>query len=233
MMPEEVVVSDISRDVLNGLEAGFPGVRIAHNDNRAAASQDLVFLALHPPALAACLAEIKPCLVPGAILISLAPKIPIAKLTESLGGFNRVVRVIPNAPSIIGHGFNPITFSEAMGGKEKAEILALLGPLGKTPEVAEEKLEAYAVLTGMGPTYFWFQLHELQVIAESFGLMRQEAQTGVAEMVSGAGRTLFGSGLKPEEVMDLVPVKPLGEDEGTIKSVYHARLEGLYRKLKS
>jgi pyrroline-5-carboxylate reductase len=171
--------------------------------------------------------------VPGAILISLAPKIPIAKLTESLGGFNRVVRVIPNAPSIIGHGFNPITFSEAMGGKEKAEILALLGPLGKTPEVAEEKLEAYAVLTGMGPTYFWFQLHELQVIAESFGLMRQEAQTGVAEMVSGAGRTLFGSGLKPEEVMDLVPVKPLGEDEGTIKSVYHARLEGLYRKLKS
>ncbi len=52
-------------------------------------------------------------------------------------------------------------------------------------------------------------------------------------MVSGAGKTLFGSGLTAEEVIDLIPVKPLGEEEGNIKAAYHARLEGLYAKLKN
>jgi pyrroline-5-carboxylate reductase len=232
-MPAKVVVSDVSLDVLNRLQARFPGIQIVHNDNRPPASQDLVFAGLHPPALPGCLGEIKACLKPNTILISLAPKLSVAKLTGALGGFNRIVRLIPNAPSIIGEGFNPISFSGALSEEERAGISALMSALGKCPEVDEDKLEAYAILTAMGPTYLWFQLHELQKIAESFGLSRQEAESGVAEMVAGAGKTLFGSGLAAEEVMDLIPVKPLGEEEGNIKAVYHAKLEALYAKLKN
>ncbi len=32
--------------------------------------------------------------------------------------------------------------------------------------------------------------------------------------------------------MDLIPVKPLGEEEGNIKAAPHSRLESLYAKLK-
>ena len=184
--------------------------------------------------LPGCLGEIKACLKPGAILISLAPKLSVAKLAGMLGGFDRIVRLIPNAPSIIGEGFNPISFSGALESRqERAEISALMSALGKCPEVDEGKLEAYAILTAMGPTYLWFQLHELQKIAESFGLSRREAETGASEMVAGAAKTLFGSGMTAEEVMDLIPVKPLGEEEGNIKAAYHAKLESLYAKLKN
>ena len=140
----------------------------------------------------------------------MAPKLSIAKLAGVLDGFDRIVRLIPNAPSIIGEGFNPISFSGALSEAEKAEISALVSALGKCPEVDEGKLEAYAIVTAMGPTYLWFQLHELQKIAESFGLSRREAETGIAEMVAGTGKSLFGSGMAAEEVMDLIPVKPLG-----------------------
>ena len=232
-MPAKVVVSDVSLDVLTRLQARYPGIQIVHNDNRPPASQDLVFAGLHPPALSGCLGEIKACLKPGAILISLAPKLSVAKLTSALGGFNRIVRLIPNAPSIIGEGFNPISFSGALSEAERAEISALMSTLGKCPEVDEGKLEAYAILTAMGPTYLWFQLHELQKIAESFGLSQQEVETGASEMVAGAAKTLFGAGMTAEEVMDLIPVKPLGEEEGNIKAVYHAKLESLYAKLKN
>jgi hypothetical protein len=67
------------------------------------AAADYVFLALHPPALPGALAEIKPLLQRDAILVSLAPKVPIAML-EQLAGTRRVARMIPNAPSIIGQG---------------------------------------------------------------------------------------------------------------------------------
>ena len=85
----------------------------------------------------------------------------------------------------------------------------------------------------MGPTYLWFQLYELQAIAESFGLTPTETQTGIAQMVMGAVDTMFQSGLHPFEVLDLVPVKPLGEDEDMIKNLYHARLEALFARLKN
>ena len=232
-MPAKVVVSDVSLDVLNRLQARFPGIQIALNDNKTPASQDLVFAGLHPPALPGCLGEIRSSLKPGAILISLAPKLSVVKLAGALGGFDRIARLIPNAASIIGEGFNPIAFAGALSEAERAEISALMSSLGKCPEVDEGKLEAYAILTAMGPTYLWFQLHELQKIAESFGLSQQEAETGAYEMVAGAAKTLFGSGMTAEEVIDLIPVKPLGEEEGNIKAAYHAKLEALYAKLKN
>jgi pyrroline-5-carboxylate reductase len=232
-MPGDVVVSDSSAEVLERLKARHPEIRTAHCDNREPAKQDLVFAALHPPVMGGCLSEIKPCLRSDAVLFSLAPKLTVAKLAAVLGGFDRIVRVIPNAPSIIGAGFNPICFSGSLDPKERTEISALLGALGKCPEVEENKLEAYAILTAMGPTYLWFQFCELQAISESFGLSRQEAQTGTYEMISGAVTTFFESGLSADQVLDLIPVKPLGEDEATFKTAYHARLEGLYAKLKN
>ncbi len=232
-MPPKVIVSDISPDILSRLGARYPEIQTIHNDNRTPASQDLVFAGLHPPALTGCLAEIKTCLKPNAILISLAPKLSISKLAGLLDGFNRIVRMIPNAPSIIGEGFNPISFSTALTAEEKSGITALLSALGKCPEVDETKLEAYAVVTAMGPTYLWFQLHELQKIGQSFGLSLREVENGISEMVAGTRKSLFESGMTAEEIMDLIPVKPMGEEEGNIKAAYHARLEALYARLKN
>jgi len=232
-MPAQIVASDNNPDVLKKLQSGFPDVRIAPNNNREAAAQDLVFLGLHPPALVNSLADIKGALKKHAILISLAPKLTLARLQEGLGGFNRIVRLIPNAASIIGEGFNPVVFSEAMNRQEKEELLAALKVLGKCPEVAEAKLEAYAIVTAMGPTYLWFQWQELRNLAESFGMTSEEAERGVAEMVAGAAKTLFGSGLSADQVIDLIPVKPLGEEEEKIRAMYNAKLTPLYERLKS
>lgn len=231
-MPQQIVVSDTNVEVLNKLKQAFPEIAIAPSDNRQPASQDIVFVALHPPAIGGLLGEIKPALKPDSMLVSLAPKVTIAKLVEGLGGLTKIARMIPNAPSIVNAGYNPIVLSAALTAAEKQELIALFSVLGKCAEVAEEKLEAYAILTAMGPTYLWFQLYELQAIAESFGLTRQEIEAGISEMVMGAVETLYGSGLSAEQVMDLIPVKPLGEDEGMIKNAYHSRLEALYKKLK-
>jgi pyrroline-5-carboxylate reductase len=232
-MPTKIVASDTNPDVLKKMQAGFPNVQTSLNNNREPASQDLVFLGLHPPAIGSSLAEIRDSLKPGSILISLAPKPSIAKLKDGLGGFDRIVRLIPNAASVIGEGFNPIVFSGALNPQEREGIKGLLGALGKCPEIAENKLEAYAVVVAMGPTYLWFQWQELRSLAESFGMTSAEAEAGILEMVTGAANTLFRSGMSPEEVMDLIPVKPLGEEEPIIRAMYKSKLMPLYEKLKS
>lgn len=225
-----VVVSDANEAVLGSLKGRFPGIS-ASPQNNAAAGAEIVFLALHPPAVKETLEKLKGSFSGEAVLVSLAPRITIAALA-SLTGLSRIVRMIPNAPSIAGKGYNPVAFSPGFSKAEKKEFLKLLKPLGDLPEVEEDKLEAYAIITAMGPTYLWFQLNELNEIAKSFGLSEKEAAKAIAKMAKGAVKTLFDSGLKPDEVYDLVPVKPLAEDEPVIRNAYRTKLNALYAKLK-
>ncbi|OGW39605.1 MAG: hypothetical protein A2X58_13185 [Nitrospirae bacterium GWC2_56_14] len=232
-MPDHVTVSDENVGTLNALRAEFPNVIIAPNDNGKAAANELVFLALHPPALKEILGEIATSLQPEAIVVSLAPKISIAALSEGLGGFKRIVRMNPNAPSIVNSGHNPVAFSTALTPSEKGELKVLFQVLGACPEIPERDIEAYAVLTAMGPTYFWFQLYELIELGKSFGLSADAVECGIADMVRGAVATMFESDLSPAEVIDLVPVKPIGEDEAALKHLYRTKLMAMYAKLRS
>jgi pyrroline-5-carboxylate reductase len=118
-------------------------------------------------------------------------------------------------------------------GADKESLLAVFKILGDCPEVAEEKLESYAILTAKGPTYLWFQLYELQSLGRQFGLTDQDLHEGIFKMVTGAVKTMLESGLSPEDVMDHIPVKPLGEEEPNIKNGYRSKLTALYQKLKS
>jgi pyrroline-5-carboxylate reductase len=230
-LPGKIVVSDCNAETLAKLKARFPAIETSAL-SKAAAAQDIVFLAVHPPVLAEVVAAINGALQPGALLVSLAPKFTMAKLTELLGGFARLARVIPNAPSVLNLGFNPVVFAPALLALDKAEITALLKPLGECPEVAEAKLEGYALLTGMGPTYLWFQLQALREVAGGFGLSEAEIAPALKRMVCGATRTLLESGLSPAEVMDLIPVKPLAEMEAQVAELYRTRLPALYQKIK-
>ena len=231
-MPDRVVVSDASGEALSALKADFPNVTVAPNDNRRAAANDLVFAALHPPVLKENLGQIASSLRPDAVLISLAPKLTFATLSEGLGGFQRIVRMNPNAPSIVNSGHNPVAFAPVFTPSEKGELKGIFQLLGACPEVPEEQIEAYAVLTAMGPTYLWFQLYELVNLGKSFGLTAEAVESGIANMVRGAVSTMFESGLSPMQVMQLVPRKPFGEEEENIKDIYRTKLTAIYAQLK-
>lgn len=231
-MPAEIVVSDVVPETLTRLAGVFPNVRTVGNDSPQAAGQDIVFLAVHPPHVAVVLGAIQASLKPDSILVSLAPKWTIEKLSGLLSGFPRIARMIPNAPSIVGRGYNPIAYSPSLTTQDRSELAELLSPLGELPEVEEGKLESYALLTAMGPTYLWPQLYELLSLAESFGLTRAEASAGLTAMVNGAVAAMNEAGLSPEEVQDLIPVKPLADLQPGLLEGYRTKLNALLEKIR-
>ena len=226
-----VTVSDNQPDTLAKLKGVFPDIT-ATADNHQPATKDIVFVALHPPAIKSVLPEIKGSIQPQSIVISLAPVLTLLKLGELLGGFQRIVRLIPNAPSIVHAGYNPVSFSPAISSEERAEIESIIDPLGQHPVVAEETLEAYAIIAAMGPTYFWFQWQTLRQLATTFGLEPSDADATLANMLQGSIKTLFYSGLDYEAVCDLIPVKPLADQEAQIREAFEGNLSKLYKKLK-
>ena len=228
---DRVTVSDTNPEVLARLKGRFPAVA-ATADNAEAASRERVFLALHPPALKAALPEIASRLRPDAAVVSLAPVLTLARLSNLLDGFSRLARVLPNAPSLVRAGFNPVAFAPGLPADARAEIETLLDGLGAHPTVPEETLEAYAILAAMGPTYFWFQWQALRELAASFGLPPAEADRALRAMLDGAVRTFFDGGLTAGQVLDLVPVRPLAEAEPQILQAYRDVLPRLHAKLK-
>ena len=116
-------------------------------------------------------------------------------MSDALGGFSNIARINPSASSIINKGINPVCFSPLMNEDKKAAIVALMKPLGALPEVAESKIEAYAMISAMGHTYFWPQIQKLKELAISFGMDEDEAQSVIAEMLNGTSETLFNSGM--------------------------------------
>jgi pyrroline-5-carboxylate reductase len=229
---KEIVVFDPNYENLVKLKNSYPNIKTEQNLLEAAAKCDIIFIAVHPPVVIETLSKVVSFLNKDAFIVSLAPKITINKIKETLNGFNSIARVNPSAGGIINQGINPVAFSDGTSEEQKKNLLALLGILGKAPEVDESKIEAYAVISAMGSTYFWFQLQKLKELGVQFGMEEDEASEVISEMLKGTINTLFFSGIPSAEVMDLVPVKPIGEYEETIKSIYTEKLNGIYNKIK-
>jgi len=226
----KIVVTDTNPDVSGNLKKSFPEIQV---DNASvAASQDIVFISLHPPVVMDTLELIKGSIKSNAIVISLAPKITITKILSKLNQVKNIARLIPNATSYINEGYNPVCFSSEFTRNEKQQFLDLLNLLGNTFEVPEEKLESYAIMSAMLPTYFWFQWKELAEIGQKIGLSEKESNDSINDTLVASLNLMFKSDLTPVEVMDLIPVKPIGEYESQITKIYKTKLIGLFEKIK-
>lgn len=225
-----VVVTDPNQEVISNLKKQFPEVE--SSDAKGAAGQDIVFIALHPPVVMDTLDLVKNDVTAEAIVISLAPKINLPKVSMKLAHVKNLARLIPNATSYINEGYNPVTFIAGFDQLQKKEVMDLLSSLGTTFEVTEEKLESYAIMSAMLPTYFWFQWRELAEIGGKIGLTEEESKKSIFETIIASLDLMYKSGLSASEVIDLIPVKPIGEHEPQIAEIYKTKLLGLFEKIK-
>lgn len=226
---DSIVVYDLNPEIVANLQKQFP--TIVNADIEQAASQDIIVIALHPPVIMEMLDKIQSTVSEETTLLSLAPKITMQKISAKLQKVSRIVRLIPNATSIINEGYNPVCFSSGIEAGDKETFLQMLKALGKTFEVPESKLEAYAIISAMAPTYFWFQWKKLCNIGEQIGLDREASEQAVSATMNAALNTMFKSGLNWNEVTDLIPVKPIGDYEEEIMHMFEQKLVGLYNKI--
>ena len=229
-LPDRIVVSDPDKDMQDKVKSIDPHRIQCSSEHSDALNQDVLFLAVHPPVLKEIGPEIKDKINEQTIVISLVPVFTIEKLKNLLGK-NKIVRMIPNAASLIHQGFNPVACSEEITAAEKQALSDLFEHWGEAPQVDEQKLEAFAIITAMGPTFFWPQWIKLFKLGKEFGLADEELTQGMSSMLQGAVELLYHSGLSAEQVKDLIPVYPLGDKESEILSFYDEKLTALYQKL--
>ncbi len=229
---DNITVFDPDANVNAELKRKF-GIQTAGSIDSNIKEFSTIVIAVHPPVIKSVLDSIKDYVDENTLIISLAPKFTIQVISEGLNKHKKIVRTIPSAASIINEGLNPICFSTSVTTQEQEKVFSAFKYLGQVPLVAEAKLEAYAMIVAMGPTYMWFQWHTLHQLAEQFGMDADEAVSAVKVMTDTSLKTLFNSGLLYEQVQDLVPVKPLGDTQEKIIDFYNTKLPELFNKIKT
>ena len=229
---EKIYVYEINETVLSALKADYSKIETSGTDSAKAASSDWVFIALHPPVLMEALSSIKNSIKKDALVVSFAPKITLDKMQTVLPNVLNFARMNPNAGTYVNKGYNPVCFAKNANKTVIKEFIKLFETLGKVPVVPENQIEAYAIISAMGHTYFWYQLQQLKELGLSYGLSESEANETISAMLWGTTETLFNSGLKYEKVVDLVPVKPMAEHENEVREFYKTSLNGIYQKIK-
>lgn len=83
--------------------------------------------------MAAVLDAIRGVITGGRVVVSFAGGVPLPYIEVRLAPGTPVVRVNPNSPSLVGEGFNPVTYGRHATGPARTLTDAFLAVLGRSP----------------------------------------------------------------------------------------------------
>lgn len=226
--PGSIMASDIRPDRLEELRRLF-AIQTDPDNRKAAEFGDVVFLATPPNAVGAVLAEVRPAIDGGKMVISLAACIPTSYIESALGKPVAVLRVIPNTPSQIGFGMNPYCLGRACSDDQARLAAELLAVFGETVMVPEELMNVATALTAVGPTYIFPVLQALQDAAQAHGLPAEIARKAAAQTALGAAQMVLATGKNPDELKLMIGTRTL--DESAARTLFRTAWETAYTKI--
>jgi len=201
--PSRLIASDIDQSRLSWVQQTYhiEGVR----DNcKVAEKADILILAVEPQILDEVLGRITGQVSEKTLIISVVAGYPIARIARRLTGARRIVRSMPNTPSLIREGVTAIAYDETLSEKDVVAAKALFEPIGKVVRVDERLLDAVTGLSGSGPAYIFVLIEALADGGVKMGLPRATAQLLAAQTVAGAARMVLESKEHPGKLKDRV-----------------------------
>ena len=187
------------------------GIRITAEISQSAAA-DIFVLAVPPPEALGVLAQIVGPTRSRAVIVSFAAAVPLASLETALARKCPVVRVNPNSPSLVGHGFNPVAWGKGFTDDERALAECFLALLGNSVEVPDEQMNLYTALTAVGPTYFLPVFEAMIAAGTERGLTDDAALRAAVETARGTAALVASRPEAPEALKLYTGLRPLSDD---------------------
>ncbi len=191
-------------DALRNALAKDASVNVTADNAAAAKNASVVILAVKPDIIPAALAQIKPVLTKDHLLLSIAAGVTLSKLEAALPAGMRVIRVMPNTPSLVGAGAAGFALGGAATATDAALAQKILGAVGIAVQLPEKLLDAVTGLSGSGPAYIYMVIESLSDGGVAMGLPRDVATRLAAQTVLGAAKMVLETGLHPGVLKDQV-----------------------------
>ena len=168
---------------------------------------DIVLLATKPQQALEVLSSVASVWSADKLLISICAGLRSDKLEAAVGQGARVVRVMPNTPSLVGLGAAALSRGGHASDADLEVAAAILASTGITVTVPESDMDAVTAVSGSGPAYVFYLAEAMLAAAAELGLDGATASSLVAQTIEGAGRMIRQTGLPPDELRRRVTSK--------------------------
>lgn len=165
---------------------------------------NVLVLAVKPQVLPGVLYDCRSVLTGDHLLISVAAGVLVSTILSSCEQKVRVVRAMPNTPSLVGAGATALCAGSTATESDLALSEQLLGAVGKTFVVQEAQMDAVTGLSGSGPAYILTILEALADGAVRCGLPRDVARQIATQTVLGTAQLAQQSPDHPALLRDRV-----------------------------
>jgi len=197
---ECIVVAEPDDTKRAALEKTF-GVAVDASNVRVAKRAQMIVLAVKPQIIDQVLAEIGPVLGPGQTVVSIAAGIRLDRLESGLGGSARVVRAMPNTPSLVSRGAAVLCAGAHATDADLNAAHALFETVGQAHVVDDESLmDAVTALSGSGPAYVYRLAEALIEAGARCGLQPDLATALAFQTIAGAAEMMLQTGESPAKL---------------------------------
>ena len=202
--PQTLVASDPSADARASFGSEVPGATLVADNGPVVAAADLVLLAVKPQQIGEVLAGIRSTIRPEALVVSIAAGVTLARLAAGLPDGQRIVRVMPNTPCLVGRGASAYSLGAHASAADSRLVDQLLSAVGAAYEVPEKQLDAVTGLSGSGPAFVYTMIESLGEGGIQMGLPAALASELAARTVAGAAEMVLATGETPATLRDRV-----------------------------
>lgn len=198
----DIVVCDQRPDRIAELTERY-GVRGAELAE-AAASTQVVLLAVKPADVAPALDTLGSALGSGTLLLSICAGVTLATLQAGVADGTPVIRAMPNTPARVGQGMTALSPGAYATDDHLATATEILGAVGEVVTVAEKYQDSVTAVSGSGPAYVFLIAEALIEGGVHVGLSREVARDLAVQTLYGSATLLRETGDHPALLREAV-----------------------------
>ena len=203
MKSEDIIASDAYRPGLEKAQQMY-GIKIAENNAEVVEYADVIVLAVKPYMYAEVAAEIKDMIKDNHIILTIAAGKTLAWMAEQFGDNVKIVRTMPNTPSMVGEGMTGICKNKYVTQAEFDEICAILRGFGRVGVVSEDLMDVVTAVSSSSPAYIFMFIEAMADAASADGMPREQAYGFAAQAVLGSAKMILETGMHPGKLKDMV-----------------------------
>ena len=223
--PESIGVIDPNEAQRAQLEKAW-GVRTFAQADASLGSASVVVWAVKPQLFAEAAAGCG-TFVKEALQVSVMAGIPSQAILGRTGA-TRVVRTMPNTPSLIGQGVTGVFAGQAVTAGQREQVRALLEPTGELLWVEREAdLDAVTALSGSGPAYVFYFVEAMVQAGQDMGLSAEQSRQLALGTFAGATALARKSDEPPQVLRERVTSKG-GTTYAAISHMEEAGVKALF-----
>ncbi len=147
VQPGQIWVYTPSPDKVAALRDQY-GINAASSAQEVAQIADIVFGAVKPGIMTKVLGDIASSLNKESLVVSIAAGVTLEQLARALGHDRKIIRAMPNTPSLVNAGMTSVTPNALVSSEDVAEVLTIFRCFGQAEQIAEPMIHPVVGVSG-------------------------------------------------------------------------------------